>query len=164
MFFFRWTIPLNNLKANRSFFLWESWCCYAYRNTSSLTTALYNEVNITSKKEWMWNVTLAAVISGMYRVETDTGERVVPWAATAAAPAEAAGVGFLCGGGVLGAAGGRLAPRHRRLAVCRDRSCVLIHIRVNTQPLVHTHTYTHRKSSTSGDFSLEINMHMVVRS
>lgn len=110
------------------------------QNTSSLQHS--TEVNIISVKEWMWNVTLAVVMSGMYHVETETGEWVVPWAATAAAPAEAAGVGFLCRGGMLGTAGGRLAPRHRRLAVCRDRACVLIHIRVNTQPLTNTYTHT----------------------
>lgn len=69
------------------------------------------------------------------------GEWVVPWAATAAAPAEAAGVGFLWGGGMLGTAGGRLAPRHRRLAVCRDRACVLRHIKSKYQTLCrNTHT------------------------
>ncbi len=43
-----------------------------------ITAALY-EVNIISVwKEWMWNVTLAVVMSGMYHVETETGEWVVP--------------------------------------------------------------------------------------
>lgn len=56
--------------------------------------------------------------------ESERDEWVIPRAATAAAPAEAAGVGSLCGGRVLRPARGHLAPR---LALCWDRACVLRH-------------------------------------